>query len=251
MSGFELFVAHAVKLALLALLLGMLWRGRVRQCWSFGAYVIAILAGNTLVSLWPARFLIPSFWIFKQTVYDSLKLAIALELLYRTLKAFPGTWRAARLVVLALLSVSAIALVLLATSSSYLALWEWQPSVVTAAVWLLTATALLVMWYQIPVQDWPRAILLGFTPYLLVFLTLVDLLRRHGWNLNRRIGIVDSLAYLALVVFWARAAWRHEPAGALAKPSNGLTVPEGLATPHPLVARGGLGDMPGSPERLA
>jgi hypothetical protein len=145
MNVLELAVAHAVKLALVALLLGMLWRGRVRQCWSFGAYVIAILAGNTLVSLWPARFLNPSFWILKQSIYDSLKLAVALELLYRTVKAFPGTWRAARLMVLALSSVSAIALVLLAASSSYLALWEWQPGVVTAAVWLLAATALLVM----------------------------------------------------------------------------------------------------------
>ena len=90
-------------------------------------------------------------------------------------------------------------------------LWEWQPSVATAALWLLTATALLVVWYQVPVHDWQRAIMLGLAPYLLVFVTLLDLLQRHGWTARAEVGIVDSVAYLALVVFWAWAAWRRDP----------------------------------------
>jgi hypothetical protein len=212
MSALELVVAHAVKIALVVLLLGMLWRGRIRQCWAFGAYVLAILAGNTLVSLWPDRFLTPSFWIYKQAAYDLLKLAVALELLYRALRAFPGTWRVARLVVLALLSVSAFVLAALTPRSSVFTMWEWQPSIVTAAIWLLAAVALLVVWYHVPVPDWPRAIMLGLAPYLLVFLTTVDLLRRLGYDLLRSgLGVVDSLAYLALVLFWTRAAWRREP----------------------------------------
>ncbi len=180
MSGLELAVAHAVKIALVVLLFGMLRRERLRQCWAFGAYVIAVLAGNTLVSLWPARFLTPSFWVLKQAAYDLLKLAIALELLYRMLRAFPGTWRTARLVVLALLGVSAFVLAALTPRSSVWTMWEWQPSVVTAAIWLLTAVALLVVWYQVPVPNWPRAIMLGLAPYLLVFLTHRRLLRRLG-----------------------------------------------------------------------
>lgn len=246
MSGLELAVAHAAKVALLALLLGMLWRDRLRQCWAFGVYVIAVLAGNTLVSLWPERFLTPSFWIHKQAVYDSLKLAIALELLYRTVRAFPGAWRAARIVALALLSVSAIALAAFTPSSSYMVLWEWQPGVVTAAVWLLTATALLVVWFQVPLLDWPRAILLGFAPYLLVFLTFVTAMRRHGWRVNEQIGILDSLAYLALILFWVRAAWRREPAGVLA-PARELVVLEGSADPGTMPAR----DRAPHEERLA
>jgi hypothetical protein len=212
MSTLELVVAHAVKIALVVLLLGMLWRGRIRQCWAFGTYVIAVLAGNTLVSLWPERFLTPSFWVYKQAAYDLLKLAIALELLYRALRAFPGTWRAARLVVLALLSVSALVLAVLTPRSSVFTMWEWQPSIVTAAIWLLAAVALLVVWYHVPVPEWPRAIMLGLAPYLLVFLTTVDLLRRLGYDLLRSgLGVIDSLAYLALVLFWIRAAWRPEP----------------------------------------
>ncbi len=214
MSVLELAVAHAVKVALVVLLVGMLRRGRWRECWSFTAYVIATLTGNTLVSLWPARFLTPSFWIYKQATYDLLKLAIALELLYRAVRAFPGTWRAARLMVLALLGGSAFALAALTPRSSYRTIWEWQPSVVTAAIWLLAGVALIVVWYQVPVSAWARTIMLGFAPYLLVFLIFVDLLRRHGWRLNPDAGVVASLAYLALVAFWARAAWRKTPEGA-------------------------------------
>jgi len=91
--------------------------------------------------------LTPPFWVLKQAAYDLLKLAIALELLYRTFKAFPGTWRAARLVVLALLSVSAFVLAVLTPRSSVWTMWEWQPSIATATVWLLAAVALLVVWY--------------------------------------------------------------------------------------------------------
>ena len=211
MTGLELAFAHAVKVALVALLVGMLWRGRLRQCWSFGAYLVTVLAGNSLVSFWPEQFRTASFWVYKQAAYDLLKLAVALELLYRTLRAFPGTWRAARLVVLVLLSVSAFVLAVLTPRSSVFTMWEWQPSVVTAAIWLLASVALLVVWYQVPVTDWSRAIMLGLAPYLLVFLTIVDLLRRLGYDLVRSgLGTIDSLAYLALVLFWTRAAWRRE-----------------------------------------
>ena len=77
MTDLQLVVAHAAKVALLALIAGIVWRGRARLCWSFALYALAILLGNILVSLWPSRFLTPSFWMLKQGVYDILKMAIA------------------------------------------------------------------------------------------------------------------------------------------------------------------------------
>jgi hypothetical protein len=213
MNAFELGLAHLVKLGLLALLVGILARRRLRLCVAFPAYVLAILVGNTLVSLAPERFYTASFWVLKQGVYDVLKMAIALELAWRALSAFPGAWRSARLVLLALLGLSTVTLAALTPRSSYRTLWEWQPSIVTATVWLLTATALLVVWHQVPVHDWQRAIMLGLAPYLLVFVTLLDLLRRHGWTLRSELGLVDSVAYLGVVLFWTWGAWRRDEAG--------------------------------------
>ena len=208
MTDLQLFVAHAVKLALAALLVGLFRRGRAGLCWSFVAYAVAILVGNCLVSFWPSRFYNPAFWVLKQGAYDILKMAIAVELSWRVFARFPGAMSRARLVLLAVLAASTLGLAVFMPTSSYLTLWEWQPGVATATVWLLTATALLVVWYQIPLHAWQRAIMLGLAPYLLVFMIVLDLLARRGWPIQAEVGIVDSLAYLALLVFWAWSAWR-------------------------------------------
>jgi hypothetical protein len=219
MSELQLLVAHLVKLGLLALLAGMVLRGRLGLCWTFGLYVVAILVGNTLVTLAPQRFFNYSFWMLKQGVYDVLKMAIAIELAWRAFAAFPGAWRTARVVLLLIVASSSLSLAWL-TPRSYETLWEWQPSLVTAAVWLLTATALLVVFYQVPIGDWPRAIMLGLAPYLLVFVTWLSLLRRHGWAVRNEVSLVDALAYLGVVLFWTWAAWRRDAPGLVAAPAG-------------------------------
>ncbi|MFN8091636.1 MAG: hypothetical protein U0599_05320 [Vicinamibacteria bacterium] len=76
---------------------------------------------------------------------------------------------------------------------------------------MFTATALLVVWYQVPVHDWQRAIMLGLVSYLVVFVLYMDLLRRFGWDYRLAVGWLDVLTYLALCIFWAWAAWRRDP----------------------------------------
>jgi hypothetical protein len=212
MSELEHTVALAARLLLLLVLAGMLWRRRVRHCWAFGAYVLAALVGNSLVSLWPDYFFNPSFWMVKQGIYDVLKVAIALELAWRSFRAFPGARRTAQRVLLALLAASTASLVWLSSPRSFETLWQWQPPVATAALWLLTATALMVVWYQVPVSGWQRAIMLGLAPYLLVFVSLLGLLERRGWAVvGEAFATAETLAYLALVTFWSWAAWRPDP----------------------------------------
>jgi hypothetical protein len=218
MSELQVALSHAVKLALIAVLTGLLVRGRARLCWSFAGYLVAILVGNSLASLWPSRFYTPQFWVLKQAVYDALKVAVALELAWRAFEAFPGALHTARRALLVLLGTSTLVLGALTPPSSYATLWDWQPGSATAALWLLTATALLVVWYQVPVHDWQRAIMLGLAPYLLVFVIVLDLLRRRGWtSFQATAGVVDSLAYLCVLAFWTWAAWRDDPSPPLAR----------------------------------
>ena len=221
MTDLQLLVAHAAKLALLALIAGIVWRGRARLCWSFALYVLATLVGNSLVSFWPSRFLTPGFWVLKQGVYDVLKMAIALELAWRAFSTFPGAARTARGVLLALLVVSTVALALLAPASSFMTVWDWQPRATTAALWLLTATAVMVVWYQVPVHEFQRAIMLGLAPYLLVFVSLFGILQRQGWGAREPIATLGTLAYLGLVLFWNWAAWRRDVARGSALPTTG------------------------------
>jgi len=207
-------IAHGVKIALLVLIAGVLIRGRARLCWVFPFYMAAALVGNSLSTFWPDRFLTPAFWVLKQGAYDSLKMLLAIELAWRAFGRFPGAMQTARLALLLLLSLSTLGLVALTPPSSYATLWNWQPGVATAALWLLTATALIVVWYQIPVHDWQRAIMLGLAPYLLVFVALMGTLERHGWKMERPVVLVEQLSYLALILFWVYASWRRDSADA-------------------------------------
>ena len=220
MSEVGLLIAQTVKVALIALLLGMMLRGKLAQCWSFTFYVAAILLGNGLVTLSPDRFYTPEFWMLKQGVYDILKMATAIELAWRALSAFPGAWRTARVLLAAILVASTLVLAWLTPQSTYDTVWTWQPSIATSAIWLLTAVALLVWHYQVPITEWQRAIALGFTPYLLVFVTLLNILKRRGWDGLNQYNLLEPLAYLGLVLFWTHAAWRREQPAALPEPAE-------------------------------
>jgi hypothetical protein len=58
-----------------------------------------------------------------------------------------------------------------------------------------------------------RSILLGFTSYLIISATLLNVLRSFGFErLATSIGLVDSYAYLAVVTWWAFTAWRSDEA---------------------------------------
>jgi hypothetical protein len=48
-----------------------------------------------------------------------------------------------------------------------------------------------------------------------VFVLYMDLLRRFGWQNVGSLTWLDILAYLALCVFWAWAAWRRDPPATL------------------------------------
>lgn len=210
MNSDQLLVAHAVKLATFLTLLGIIGRGRYRTCFAFPVYLLAILLGNALVSFWPETFYTQWFWIVKQTVYDLLKLAVGLELAFRIFRSYPGTHRRALMVCTAILGITTVAIVtsslpLGATHASML--MEFFPRIAAGTIWLLTAIVLLVTWYRLPVERFHRAILLGLSSFLLVFTTAMNVMRE--WGFERVIDIVNpygTLAYLAVMVWWAWAA---------------------------------------------
>ncbi len=205
-----LALAHAAKVAVLVLLAGMVMRGKVRQCWSFVVYLGFVLVYNTLGSFWP-DLLTPSFLLMKQGTYDVMKMAIALELAWRVFAAFPGAWQRARAVLATVLALSTALILAAQPQASYNNFFDWQPKITTGAIWLLTATALVVVRYEIPIRDWQRAIMLGYAPYLLVFVTLLRVLKARGWGYVVEFGNLDNFAYLGLLLFWTYAAWRAEP----------------------------------------
>ena len=132
---------------------------------------------------------------------------MALELAYRVVRAFPGAMRTARVSALALLACSTAVIVAGPWAAGYHAMAEWQPRMVFGVVSLFTLTALVVLWYNLPVRGWHRALLMGFSAYLLVFTVVLNVLRTQGWQTLAWLGLLDGVAYLALTIWWAFSAW--------------------------------------------
>ena len=219
MTVWQVLVAHVVKILVLLTLAGIVTRHRARMCWSFLAYLVTILACNSLISLRPDTFFVSWFWMLKQALYDCLRLAIAIELAYRTFRAFPGAQNTARRMVFAILAVTSLALIGVPSGLSAgspalysAALQEWEPRVMTGTIWLMNGLAVLVIWYRVPIHAYHKAILLGFVPFLLVFTTLLRLLQIYGWEVLPLVQSAEPAAFLLLMAWWAHAAWEPDTA---------------------------------------
>lgn len=208
-------ILATLSTGLLALLLvGMLRRGRVRVCYTFFAYVTAATIFSTLIFLFPEHYT-PEAFIVKQGIYDSLLFGMALELSCRVFSAFRGIAGKARLLLaLSVVISSAIVFVLTPANSDYAHLARYQPGITTAGLWCLTFVALLIVWYQVPVPHFTRAILLAYVPYLVVFVVYVDLIGRLGWGVIHNLNVLNAAAYSAAVGYLAHAAWRQDGATA-------------------------------------
>ncbi len=209
----------AGKLALLMAIAGIFARKRQSECWSLPVYLGTVLVFDTAVSLFPAQLFHWKVYVLQQWVYNLLTLAVALELARRAFKVFPGAAATARLVFLAILAVTALSIFAATpsgaargTSFSVVAVLTLQPRLINATIWLFVATSRLVMFFNIPVSDWHRSVSLGFSFYLVISVTLLNLLKAFGFDIRSFINFFDGSAYLALCSWFALRAWQADEA---------------------------------------
>jgi hypothetical protein len=178
----------------------MLRTGRARESVAFSLYVFAATSFSGLFLLSPASNT-PELFIVKQGLYDSLLFGMALEIAYRAFSAFRGIAAWARGALAVAVAISTIAVFLLTPVNH---------GTTTAGMWCLTFVALLIVWYQIPVPSFTRAIILGYVPYLVVFVVCFDLIERLGWGVIQNVNLVKTGAYVACAGYLAYAAWRKD-----------------------------------------
>lgn len=211
-------VTAAAILLTMAGLAGILVRRRAGVCWTFVVYLAFIAGADGLMLLWPDHFWHLPFFLGKEFVITVLRFAVALELTYRTFRAFPAARATARGVLLLVLMAT---LVMVFVGTGNLEAPEGapalgplftrvQPRVLSGSIWLLTAIAGLILWYRLPVRPLHKAILLGMVPYLLVFSVSLNLLESRGWEIVDSASYLNTLAYLLVLVYWAVAAWRPD-----------------------------------------
>ena len=205
-----ILISHVTKALALFTLVGILCRRRAHLCWSFVAYLLTLLVCHSLFSFWPEQFYTRWFWILQQGVLDALKMGIAVELSFRTFQAFPQAKAAARRMLVLLLLATSVALMGFPLRGiDDVVLLEWYPRVHTGTIWLMNGLAILITWYRVPVHAYHKAILMGFVPYLLAFVTFVSLFRRYEW-VQPVVRVAEPAALFMLMAFWAWSAWREE-----------------------------------------
>jgi hypothetical protein len=216
-SLIEKVVWVAGALLILTTVVGILVRRRDRLCETFVLYLGAVLVYDLLVVLWPAWFYTQMAWVLKGVLIGALRFGVALELSFRTFRAFPGARSTARGVVLLLLAVTFVTVLAVTGDGSQstasapptfeLIAGRIQPRLVNGTIWLFAAIAATILWYRLPVDPFHKAILIGFVPYLLVFTTGLNVLDSYGWDLRTFVNYADVGAYIALMAYWAHAAW--------------------------------------------
>jgi hypothetical protein len=217
MSLIENAVALAGDLLILAAVVGILFRRRYQICQTFVLYLGAVLVCDLLPIFWPERFYFKLFWLMKEVLINALRFGVALELSFRTFRAFPGARSTARGVVLLLLAVTFVTVVAVSGDSNHsaasppptveLIAGRIEPRLLNGTIWLFAAIAATILWYRLPVDHFHKAILIGFVPYLLVFTTGLNILDSYGWDLRSSVNVVQVGAYIALMAYWAHAAW--------------------------------------------
>lgn len=208
MSVDRLLVAYLGIALEATLLAALLLRRSYSVCLSFTLYVVAVLFPSLLFAVSPRSYTWDNY-LLREIVHNLLKFAIALELVYRTFRAFPGAMSTARNVLLFLVVVIAVV-----TLAAPLPIRnpddidiEWHARILNGTIWVFTAIAAMIMWYRLPVHPLFKAILVGFVPYLLIFSVGMRVLVEMGWEGARQYQRFHALAYVLLLCYWNRAAW--------------------------------------------
>jgi len=208
-------LALSVGLCLVALG-GLVARRRVAVCRSFVPYLGAIALADLLTLSWPGTFFQQWFWFGKELVIHVLRFGVALELAYRTFRAFPSARASVRALALLILALT-FGIVFAGTTDLEpapgaealgLLISRVQPRILNGTIWLLTGIAGLILWYRLPVHPWHKAILTGLVAYLLAFSTSLSWIESQGWGVREYANHLHTGAFLLMLCYWAVAAWR-------------------------------------------
>lgn len=213
MSLTQQLVGQTGILLVIAVLAGLIVRGRWRLWYAFALSLLVVALHDSLVALWPARFYRGSIWRAQETAFILIRLAMVVELTVRVFRRFPGALSTARrLLALILFSTFAAVMALPTRASRHEGfVGDVMPRVLNGTIWLFAALAILILWYRLPVHWFQKAVLLSYVPYLLIFTAAMNALGELGWQ---RAGWVDTTrqaSYLLLLLYWNYAAWRPGP----------------------------------------
>jgi hypothetical protein len=196
-----------------SLVAALIVRRRYRSCYSFSLYAVAVFVPSVLFRIWPDSYTWENY-VIREVLHNLLKFAIALELAYRSFRAFPTALNQARKIVFVILAlVAAVAIAGTTSGGTHAALSvEWHARVLNGTIWLLSGIAAVILWYRLPVDPFHKAILVGFVPYLFLFSVGMRAMLEIGQAQTYYLQRAHGIAYVLLLAYWNRAAWSSIPA---------------------------------------
>jgi hypothetical protein len=230
MSVLQLVFGGLSVLQMLVLVGVLVHRRHYQQMPLFTLFVGGSALSSVLVALHYTR----DAWMLQQVVVAALRFGVALELTYCIFGAFPAAAATARRVMLVILVATALTAI---SASMPDAVYtrshaEAIPRLAAAAAWILTALAVLVLWYRLPLAPLPRAILMGYAPYLLIFTISLSLLFDASTeHLRPWLGYMNMFAFFVLANYWCRVAWRT-PSEATVPYMPAGRMPPGVPVPR-------------------
>src|SRR5439155_26707586 len=83
------------------------------------------------------------------------------------------------------------------------------PSLLYGTMLIFAALLSVCLWYHVPLYPIHKPVLAGFVPYLVAFTLVLQILQTFGWDVRRMANYLNTVAFISLLAFWARAAWRR------------------------------------------
>jgi hypothetical protein len=188
-----------------AILAGLAARRVHRSSISFDVYLLSIVVFEFLLLFWPGRFYNWDYWFAQETIQSILKVAIVIEL---SVRLFSDLSRARVIVAVGLAVITAGTVLSIAgveaTDAQARAI-EIMPRIYYGTAIMFGLILTLALYHRLPLGDVHRAILMGFTPYLLTFTVGIQLLEALGRDLRGPVQYVNTVAFVGLLAYWLRS----------------------------------------------
>lgn len=216
-------VVNAVAVAAgLAALAGLIVRKRVGRARLFAVFLALVSAYGAVVGVRP-DLVVWRVWLFKELALSFVALLCALEVGVRLFARRSGARPLAGEAVLVVMALTALLLALdlsppaagsfAETSPMDLAAFDLArsllPRLAYGTAWLFTMLWAVARRFRLPLDTPHEAVLLGSAVFWGLQALSLGLL--HGPRYARLASDVITVAFVVVLLFWTRAAWRREP----------------------------------------
>lgn len=194
-------------------LLGLVCRRRLSRAWLLPVFLLAVLTADVIIALAPA-INTWRFWLRIELLHAALLLALVIEVAVRMARDMPGPALALSLLLLVVMAATGS---LWREAPGQHVLFEFIPRLLTGTAGLYIGAFLVQAFFRVPVDPLHKAVLLGLSPWMLVYAATWGRVARA--DAVAVAGVVNAVMFAFALLVLLEAAWRRE---------DGPGVPRGL-----------------------